>query len=72
MTKYIHMKKRDQNLIWEAYLTADKIDPKELELGIQEELKDEHTTDSAEAEKIARDHLATNPKYYTELKKAGL
>ena len=72
MTKYIHMKRRDQNLIWEAYLAADKIDPKELELGIQEELKDEHTTDLAEAEKIARDHLAEDPEYYTKLKKAGL
>jgi hypothetical protein len=70
MTKYIHMKKRDQNLIWEAYLTADKIDPKELELGI--EIEQEHTTDLAEAEKIARDHLAEDPEYYTKLKKAGL
>lgn len=70
MTKYIHMKKRDQSLIWEAYLAADKIKPEQLKLGI--EIEQEHTTDLAEAEKIARDHLAEDPEYYTKLKKAGL
>jgi hypothetical protein len=70
MTKYIHMKRRDQNLIWEAYLAADKIDPEQLKLGI--EIEQEHTTDLAKAEKIARDHLAEDPEYYTKLKKAGL
>jgi hypothetical protein len=64
------MKKRDQNLIWEAYLTADKIDPEQLKIGI--EIEQEHTTDLDLAEKIARDHLAEDPEYYTKLKKAGL
>lgn len=64
------MKKRDQNLIWEAYLKADKIDPEQLKMGI--EVEQEHTKDLKLAEKIARDHLAEDPEYYTKLKKAGL
>ena len=42
-------------------------DPKELELGIDDEL--EHTNNRAVAQEIAMDHLRSNPKYYTDLKK---
>lgn len=62
------MTKKDQNLIWEAYL--NKVDPEQLKIGIA--VEQEHTTDLALAEKIARDHLAEDPEYYTKLKKAGL
>lgn len=62
------MTKKDQNLIWEAYL--NKVDPEQLKIGIT--VEQEHTTDLALAEKIARDHLAEDPEYYTKLKKAGL
>jgi hypothetical protein len=44
-----------------------KIDPKELEMGI--EIEFEHTNDPNIAEKIARDHLKEVPDYYTRLKK---
>ena len=43
------------------------VDPKELKMGIKIEL--EHTDDKAEAKKIALQHLAENPKYYSKLKK---
>jgi len=36
------------------------------------EVEKEHTDDPAIAEKIARDHLAEDPEYYTKLKEAGL
>lgn len=49
---------------------ANEVDPKELEVGKQVEM--EHTTDEKEAERIALQHLAENPNYYTGLKKAGL
>jgi hypothetical protein len=39
----------------------------ELSDGIKEEM--EHTTDKKIAEKIAKDHLREDPKYYTKLKK---
>jgi len=39
-------------------------DSKQLSIGIAVEL--EHTSDIKEAEKIARDHLAENPDYYTD------
>jgi hypothetical protein len=42
------------------------VDPKELEMGIAVEA--EHTSDKGIAEKIARDHLAEDPKYYSKLK----
>lgn len=44
--------------------------PDQLELGIKTEM--EHTDDPKVAEKIARDHLAEDPDYYTKLLKAGL
>lgn len=43
---------------------------KEFEVGKKVEL--EHTDDETKAEEIARDHLAENPKYYTNLVKDGL
>ena len=46
------------------------VDPKELQMGIQTEA--EHTSDSGIAEKIARDHLAEDPKYYSKLSEANL
>lgn len=42
-------------------------DPKELKMGIKVEL--EHTTIPIIAEKIARDHIAEIPDYYTRLDK---
>lgn len=59
------------------YFNSDKegtimenIDPKELEMGTK--IEHEHTKDDALARKIAMDHLAEDPHYYTKLKKAGL
>jgi hypothetical protein len=46
------------------------VDAKQLEMGIKVEM--EHTTDPNVAEKIARDHLAEDPEYYTKLREAGL
>lgn len=42
-------------------------DPAQLRMGIK--VEHEHTDDPAEAEKIARDHLAEIPDYYTRLMK---
>jgi hypothetical protein len=64
------MNRKDQKLIWEAYQTTKEIDAEQLKIGIEVEL--EHTDDEKVAEKIARDHLAEDPHYYTKLKKAGL
>jgi hypothetical protein len=44
----------------------EKVDPKELASGI--EVEAEHTENKALREKIARDHLAEDPLYYTHLK----
>ena len=41
------------------------VDPKELAMGIKTEA--EHTSDTEIAEKIARDHLTEDPKYYSKL-----
>lgn len=43
------------------------VDPKQLEMGIKVEM--EHTNDKEEAKKIALQHLAEDPHYYTKLKK---
>jgi rubrerythrin len=51
----------------EKGLTKAKVDPKELDMGIEIEL--EHTEDEETAERIALDHLAEIPDYYTRLKK---
>jgi hypothetical protein len=48
----------------------ENVDPKELEMGMS--VEKEHTQDEALARKIAMDHLAEDPKYYTKLKAAGL
>lgn len=66
------MFKTEDQLIWEAYTVKheDKVDPHQLAMGI--EVETEHTDDSDAAEKIARDHLAEDPEYYTKLKKAKL
>lgn len=59
----------ESNMIWEAYQEASEFDI-QLKMGIGVEM--EHTNDKSVAEKIARDHLAEDPKYYTKLKKANL
>lgn len=46
------------------------VDQAELDMGIAVEA--EHTKDSAIAEKIARDHLAEDPNYYSKLSEVGL
>ena len=48
-------------------LPEDEVDPKELEMGIEVEM--EHTDDREEAKKIALQHLAEVPDYYTKLGK---
>ena len=51
-------------------LHPNKIHPQELRMGIRVEL--EHTDDLDKAKKIALDHLAENPFYYTALKLSGI
>jgi uncharacterized protein with GYD domain len=51
-------------------LTADQVNPSELRMGIKVEM--EHTDDPEKAKKIALDHLAENPFYYTQLKLSGV
>ena len=51
-------------------LHPNQIHPQELRMGIKVEL--EHTDDLDKAKKIALDHLAENPFYYTALKLAGV
>jgi hypothetical protein len=53
-----------------AELHPNQIHPQELRMGIKVEL--EHTDDLDKAKKIALDHLAENPYYYTALKLAGV
>jgi hypothetical protein len=53
-----------------AKLTADQVNNDELRMGIRVEM--EHTDDSEKAKKIALDHLAENPFYYTQLKLSGV
>jgi hypothetical protein len=47
---------------------VEKLDQKELEIGIKHEL--EHTGDREIAREIAIDHLAEDPHYYSNLEKA--
>lgn len=49
---------------------ADRVHPQELRMGIKVEM--EHTKDAEKAKKIALDHLAENPFYYTQLKLSGV
>ena len=51
-------------------LTADQVNNDELRMGIRVEM--EHTDDAEKAKKIALDHLAENPFYYTQLKLSGV
>lgn len=51
----------------EKGLTAKDVDPKELKMGI--EVEKEHTPDEDVVTRIALDHLAELPDYYTKLKK---
>jgi hypothetical protein len=51
-------------------LHPNQIHPQELRMGIKVEL--EHTDDLNKAKKIALDHLAENPFYYTALKLSGI
>ena len=51
-------------------LHPNQIHPSELRMGIKVEM--EHTDDPKKAEKIALDHLAENPYYYTALKLSGI
>ena len=51
----------------EKGLKEEDVDPKELEMGIEVEY--EHTSDKQVAKRIALDHLAELPDYYTRLKK---
>ena len=64
-------------------MTGDKLGKKKVEIEVESEGEDdemskgmedekEHTTDDLEAQKIAGDHLAKDPKYYSKLEKAGL
>ena len=53
-----------------AELHPNKINPTELRMGIKVEL--EHTDDLDKAKKIALDHLAENPFYYTALQLSGI
>lgn len=47
-----------------------QVDPRQLAVGIEVEL--EHTPNHEVAKKIALDHLAEDPQYYTKLKQAML
>ena len=51
-------------------LHPNQIHPGELRMGIRVEM--EHTDDPEKAKKIALDHLAENPYYYTALKLSGV
>jgi hypothetical protein len=47
-------------------ISENDVDPKELEMGIQDEM--EHTDDEDVAKKITLHHLQKDPKYYSKLK----
>lgn len=49
----------------EKGFTEDDADPKELAMGVKVEM--EHTTNPSFSKKIALDHLAEIPDYYTRL-----
>ena len=53
-----------------AKLPDSKFNAKELKKGTDREM--EHTKSRVEAEKIAKQHLFDNPKYYSKLDKTGL
>jgi hypothetical protein len=51
-------------------ILSEAISPSELAMGIKIEM--EHTDDLSIAKKIAMDHLAENPKYYSDLEASGV
>ena len=51
-------------------ILTEVINPSELAMGIKVEM--EHTNDMEVAKKIAIDHLAENPHYYSDLKSSGI
>jgi len=51
-------------------ITAEDVDPKEFLVGI--EVEKEHSKDLSVAKTIALQHLAENPKYYSEGMKKGI
>jgi hypothetical protein len=53
-----------------ANLSQGDVDPDELLIGAEHEL--EHTDDPDEAERIAMDHLAEDPHYYSRLAACGI
>jgi predicted DNA-binding transcriptional regulator YafY len=54
-----------QGLSAKKHVTREDVDPEQLRMGIEVEL--EHTDNRVVAEKIAVDHLAEDPLYYTHL-----
>jgi len=64
-TKFVHL--MSNGLAGEKGFTEKDADPKELKMGIKIEL--EHTKDKDLSKKIALDHLAEIPNYYTLLEK---
>jgi hypothetical protein len=54
----------------ESGLSPEDVDPDELLIGTSHEL--EHTDDPDEAERIALDHLAEDPHYYSRLAACGI
>ena len=54
----------------EIGITAEDVDAKEFLVGI--EVEKEHSSDLAVAKTIALQHLAENPKYYSEGMKKGI
>lgn len=51
-------------------LKPEDVDPKEFLVGTA--VEEEHSKDKAYAQEIALDHLAENPKYYSDGMKKGL
>jgi hypothetical protein len=60
---------KNKGILTEADMNV-RVNPSELAMGVKVEM--EHTDDVEVAKKIAMDHLAENPKYYSELKASGI
>lgn len=63
-TKFVQF--ADDGRAGEKGVTFDDVDPKQLAMGV--EVEKEHTPDEETARRIALDHLAEMPDYYTRLK----
>lgn len=61
---------KESSLMKPAGIQPSDVDPKELEMGIEDEK--EHTNDKELAKKIALQHLKKHGDYYSRIKKAGL